>query len=196
MESSFEQTRLADYYEFLLLELSEDLHERYAQLLTSVLAYMEFEGLGQKEAKSILRYTIDDMRSRSKEIFPHVSEQKTTYLDIRSYLRVLEKKYGIPISYTGENTLSLGQMRSFRQLQLIVTVLIEHFPFQGIQVEVSKETWKVAFTLEESGSLQEEFIYRLSNWTDNKASLTVQERQLIWEWKRREDEHDPHIDRR
>ncbi|TGB02851.1 hypothetical protein [Halobacillus salinus] len=172
------------YYEHSLMEVAEDLHERYAQLLTSVLAYMEMDESKQEEAERVVRYVISDMRNRSTEIFPHVSYHKETYLHVAAFLQVLEKKHGVLVSYKGEKLLPLSEMKSFRQLQRVVTKMFD-YNVQAIDVMVLEGEWSVRF------SLEEEFVPCLLNGTDIKASVDVQAKEVMWHWGREETRDDP-----
>ncbi|KHE69014.1 hypothetical protein [Halobacillus sp. BBL2006] len=129
-------------YESLLFDMSYDLHERYAHLLTSALHRLEINGGHKEDVKVILNHLIEEMRNRSKEIYPLSYHEYGLAVAFKSYLNQVEKRYGVniefPTYYKLNEVMPHKSVLVFRLLQTTLKLILEYSETDAVEIEVDQ----------------------------------------------------------
>ncbi|ASF41219.1 hypothetical protein CEH05_19445 [Halobacillus halophilus] len=174
-------------YESLLYEMSYDLHERYAQLLTSALHRIDSAQDSCKETQVLLSHLIEEMRSRSNEIYPLSFHEYGLAVAFKRYIKEVERRYGIrvefPTSYKLTEVFSTKDVLAFRALQLTIRMIVEYADTDEVFIEVDRKgiVFRYHSFLDEFPPEQEDLLEVIKK--DTTMEMQWQRNKDVVEWR-------------
>ncbi|MGP4076785.1 hypothetical protein [Halobacillus sp. K22] len=175
-------------YESLLFEMSYDLHERYAHLLTSALHRIDSTKDSCKEAHVLLSHLIEEMRSRSNEIYPLSFHEYGLAVAFKRYIKEVERRYGIkiefPTSYKLTEVFSTNDLLAFRALQLTIRMIVEYADTDEVFIEVDQNgiIFRYQSFVDEFPPEQEDLLEVIKKDTTMEMKLERHRNVVEWLW--------------
>ncbi|MGI8313672.1 hypothetical protein [Halobacillus mangrovi] len=174
-------------YESILFEMSYDLHERYAQLLTSALHHLDADS-SKNDMKDLLIHLIEDMRNRSKEIYPLSYQEYGLPFAFKSYIKQVEKRYGVKVDLADPHKLNQifahKGVLAFRLLQITLKLILEYSETDYVEIEVDQLgiLFRYKSYIESFSSAQEELLELLQKDLDIEMEFIRRKDQIEWRW--------------
>ncbi|ARI75786.1 hypothetical protein [Halobacillus mangrovi] len=178
---------ISKMYESMLFEMSYDLHERYAQLLTSALHHVDADSC-KEDVRALLIHLIEDMRNRSKEIYPLLYQEYGLTFALKSYIKQVEKRYGVKIDFAHSHKLNQifanNGVLAFRLLQITLKLILEYSETDYVKIEVDQLgiLFRYKSYIESFSSDQEELLQLLQKDLDIEMEFIRRKDQIEWRW--------------